>query len=74
MAKESIVIFPIALLMSFYGSVRYASLDLSAQDIAAVAVLLTLAMSAYFARKSPRRPPTLPQSPAQVSSEPIEPK
>jgi len=74
MAKESLIVFPVALLMSFYGVLRLSSrFEVSNATIVGFALLLTVCMSAWFARKSLRQfPEPGPHEPS--SQAPIEPK
>jgi hypothetical protein len=55
-AKESVIIFPVALIMSFYGSVRYSDrIDLSPVAVVVFAIILTVCLSSYFAHRSRHR-------------------
>jgi hypothetical protein len=75
MAKESLIVFPVALVMTYYGSLRYSSrIDVSPLMFWGIVVLLTVGMSGYFAHKSQRTIARRPAPRTAPAPEQIEPK
>jgi hypothetical protein len=75
MTKESLIVFPVALLMTWYGAIRYSDrIDVSRAMYWVIVFLITVGMSAFFAYRSQRKIARNATLPSGAVPENIEPK